>query len=94
MLGATPDVVSRWRQDPATVDIDTALFERLSCLLGIHSALTTLIPDEQARDAWFTRPNDTPICRGRSPLEALRESGAQVEELYAIRRYLDDECGG
>jgi hypothetical protein len=94
VLGTTPETVARWRQVPARAEIDAGLFERLSCLVGIHCALTTLIPDEQARDAWFTQPNDTTICRGRSPLEVLRDSGARVEDLYAIRRYQDGECGG
>lgn len=94
LLGSIPEkTVYRWRRHPQQATINQDLLERLSYLLGIYKALAILIPDEQARDAWMTRANDSPIAGGRAPIEALRESGARITDLYHVRRYLDGERG-
>jgi len=62
-------------------------------LLGIYKALIILIPQEDARDAGMTQPNDSPVGRGRAPIGRLRETGARIADLYRFRYYLDGEPG-
>lgn len=90
LLGSVPEqTIQRWRQDPDDAQVDEDLFARLSYLLGIYQALTILIPDRAARDAWMIRANDTPVTGGRSPIQALRDAGGRLQDLRNIRRYLD-----
>jgi len=94
LLGSVPEeTVYRWRRYPGQAMVNRDLLERLSYLLGIYKALVILIPDESARDAWMTRPNDSPVGRGEAPIERLRDSGARITDLYHLRRYLDGQRG-
>jgi hypothetical protein len=61
--------------------------ERISLVLGIHKGLKLLFADEGSATRWFTSPNrDLPFA-GRSPLE--RALGGSIDDLYAVRRYID-----
>jgi hypothetical protein len=94
LLGSVPEkTVYRWRSTPSQAKVNYDLLERLSYILGIYKALTILIPDQAARDGWMMLPNDTRLCRGRSPIETLRASGARIQDLYRFREYLDGARG-
>jgi hypothetical protein len=61
--------------------------ERISLVLGIHKGLKLLFADEASAARWFTSPNrDLPFA-GRSPLD--RALGGSIDDLYAVRRYID-----
>lgn len=61
--------------------------ERISLLLGIHKGLRLLFADADAADRWFRAANRDIEFGGRSPLQ--RMLGGGIEDLYAVRRYLD-----
>lgn len=61
--------------------------ERVSLLLGIHKGLKLLFADDAAAYRWFTSPNRDGVFGGRSPLMRLLMGG--MDDLYAVRRYLD-----
>ena len=61
--------------------------ERISLVLGIHKGLKLLFADEASGMRWLTSPNRDLPFGGVSPLErALRGS---IDDLYAVRRYVD-----
>jgi Protein of unknown function (DUF2384) len=61
--------------------------ERISLVLGIHKGLKLLFADEASATRWLTSPNRDLPFGGVSPLErALRGS---IDDLYAVRRYID-----
>jgi hypothetical protein len=61
--------------------------ERISLVLGIHKGLKLLFADEASAMRWFTSPNRDLPFGGLSPLDrALRGS---IDDLYAVRRYVD-----
>lgn len=90
--GIARETYYRWRRDPRNAPANRDLLERLSYLLGIYKAMRILIPDAAQRTAFLHRPNASPVCGGRSPLEVMR--GGQVADLYRIRRWLDGERSG
>lgn len=61
--------------------------ERISLVLGIHKGLKLLFADEASAMRWFTSPNRDLPFGGRSPLE--RALGGSIDDLYAVRRYID-----
>lgn len=61
--------------------------ERISLLLGIHKGLRLLFADEGSAGRWFMSPNRDTAFGGRSPLE--RMLGGSIDDLYAVRRYID-----
>ena len=61
--------------------------ERISLVLGIQKGLRLLFADEASAGRWFTSPNADVPFGGRSPLE--RMTGGGMDDLYALRRYLD-----
>ncbi len=61
--------------------------ERISLLLGIHKGLKLLFADDTGAARWFTSPNrDLPFA-GRSPLDRMLRGS--IDDLYAVRRYID-----
>jgi hypothetical protein len=61
--------------------------ERISLVLGIHEGLKLLFADEASAQRWLRSPNRDLPFGGQSPLErALKGS---IDDLYAVRRYLD-----
>ncbi len=61
--------------------------ERLSLLLGIYKALRLLFSDDATGVRWLKATNTEPDFAGQSPLDRLLRGS--IEDLYAVRRYLD-----
>lgn len=81
----------RWKRGE-TFSITADLLERLSHIIGIVQALTTLFPDPARAAAWIRRPNDAPVFGGRPALERLLAGG--VSDLFVVRQYLAAEAAG
>ena len=76
----------KWKQgEIGTLSRDQ--LERLSLLLGIHKALRLLFPDDATAVRWLKAANTDPDFGGQSPIERMRRGS--VDDLYAVRRYLD-----
>jgi hypothetical protein len=61
--------------------------ERISLVLGIHKGLKLLFADDASATRWLTSPNRDLPFGDQSPLDrALRGS---IDDLYAVRRYID-----
>jgi hypothetical protein len=82
----------QWRKQPAKAKLPRDVLERISNVLGIYKALTILLPEPKAADAWVRKPNAAPLFGGRSALE--RMLAGNVADLNAVRRYLDSARGG
>lgn len=61
--------------------------ERISLVLGIHKGLKLLFADEASATRWLTSPNRDLPFGGVSPLE--RTLRGSIDDLYAVRRYID-----
>ena len=61
--------------------------ERLSLLLGIYKALRLLFSDDATGVRWLKASNTEPDFAGQSPLDRMLRGS--IEDLYAVRRYLD-----
>jgi hypothetical protein len=74
--------------DDARLSPDT--LERISYILGIYAALQILLPRPALADGWVRRPNTAALFGGQCALE--RMMSGRVEDLSAVRRYLDSQC--
>jgi hypothetical protein len=61
--------------------------ERLSLILGIYKALRLLFSDDATGVRWLKSANSDPDFAGQSPIDRMRRGS--VEDLFAVRRYLD-----
>ena len=68
------------------------LLERLSLLLGIYKALRLIFTDESTSIRWLRGENTDSTFAGRSPLSRMLDGS--IDDLYAVRRYLDAWRGG
>jgi hypothetical protein len=78
------------KTDPAKVQSKLELLERVSLLLGIRKALEILDPSERqkiVKKSFIKRPNSYKLFSGRPPLDLMVQG--RVEDLWAIRRFLD-----
>lgn len=76
----------KWRGDQRVV-LGRDQLERVSLVLGIYKALRLLFVDGLEGLRWLKAANaDLPFA-GRSPLERMLRGS--IEDLYAVRRYLD-----
>ncbi|MGH8443748.1 MAG: antitoxin Xre-like helix-turn-helix domain-containing protein [Solimonas sp.] len=94
LLGATPRTLQRWRDqanDEGRLELSGDTVERMSYLLGIHKALTILLPTPDNQPLWLRNANSEPQFNGQPPLE--RMLSGQVADLYVIRHYLDGARG-
>lgn len=66
--------------------------ERLSLLLGIYKALRLIFSDEGTTVRWIRGTNTDAPFAGRSPLQRMLDGS--IDDLYAVRRYLDAWRGG
>lgn len=73
-----------------TLDVD--VLARISAVLGIHSALGVLFPDERLGVAWLRTPHGALEFGGHPPL-GLVTAGSQ-DGLLLVRRFLDGARGG
>lgn len=68
------------------------LLERLSLLLGIYKALRLIFTDEATGVRWLRGVNTDATFAGRPPLARMLDGS--IDDLYAVRRYLDAWRGG
>jgi hypothetical protein len=61
--------------------------ERISLVLGIYKALRLLFADDATGMRWLRAANQDLPFRGRAPLDRLLRGS--IDDLYAVRRYLD-----
>jgi hypothetical protein len=91
LLGLSPDnrsTLARYRKGEPLAD-SRDLLDRAGHLLGIHTSLRTLFPqDRDLAYRWMTTPNRRLAAR---PVDIVIERG--FEGLLAIRRYLEFERG-
>ena len=87
LLGAIgSSTYHKWRQGDLGVPSRDQL-ERLSLLLGIYKALRLLFSDDATGIRWLRAANRDADFGGQTPLE--RMARGSIEDLYAVRRYLD-----
>ena len=67
--------------------ISRAGLERISHILSIYRAINTLLPNPQRADRWMNAANTAAVFAGKTPVE--RMSSGHLEDLLAVRRYLD-----
>ena len=92
LLGLTSrSTFFNWRRD-TNVSLSKDTLERVSYILGIYKALTILLANDKASDAWIKQPNNAPLFGGRSALD--RMLSGQVADLFVVRQYLDAQRGG
>lgn len=91
ILGTPRATYYKWKKAPNSARLSRDQFERLSYVFGIYKALQILLPSPENADSWVTRPNQSPVFGGRSPLD--RMAAGNVSDLYEVRRYLDAERG-
>lgn len=68
------------------------VLERLSLVLGIYKALRLIFTDESTALRWLRGENAEPVFAGRAPLARMLDGS--IDDLYAVRRYLDAWRGG
>ena len=61
--------------------------ERVSLVLGIQKGLKLLFADEASAMRWFKSPNRDVPFGGQSPLQRMLRGS--IDDLYAVRRYID-----
>lgn len=66
--------------------------ERLSLLLGIYKALRLIFSDEATGTRWLKGANSDAPFAPLSPLQCMLNGS--IDDLYAVRRYLDAWRGG
>lgn len=66
--------------------------ERISLLLGTYKALHIIFADAVIADNWIRQANINPLFGGASALG--RMLSGSINDLYAVRRYLDAWRGG
>ena len=95
LLGVTSRLtLQRWngramRHEALALHRDT--LERISYVLGIYKAINTLVPIPERADAWMRAANSGGIFHGQSAVD--RMTSGNIGDLYAVRHYLDAQCG-
>lgn len=89
LLGSPPSsTFFRWKRG-ISGRVPRDVLERISYVLGIYSALQSLIPNQVRADAWISSQNTAPMFGGHSVLE--RMLAGNVGDLYVVRQYLDSQ---
>ncbi|MDQ6611896.1 MAG: MbcA/ParS/Xre antitoxin family protein [Gemmatimonadota bacterium] len=92
LLGDIADsTYHKWRSGKIG-ELSRDQLERLSLVLGIYKALRLIFSDEATGTRWLRGANTESLFAGRSPLE--RMLNGSIDDLYAVRRYLDAWRGG
>lgn len=89
--GPAARTYARWKAGhfvPSRISRDTR--ERLSILMGIYKSLRYLFRDPSRGYRWLRKPNE--VFGGQSALQ--RMLAASMQDLAAVRAYLDAERGG
>lgn len=89
--GVPPSTYHKWKGGSVgTLSYDQ--LERISLVLGVYKALKLLFADDASGVRWLKASNtDLPFTGGRPLDRMLRGS---IDDLYAVRRYLDGWRGG
>jgi len=87
LLGELPEsTYHKWKLgDVGTPSRDQ--LERLSLLLGIYKAIRLLFSDDATGIRWLRAVNAAPDFASQTPLE--RMGRGSIDDLWAVRRYLD-----
>ena len=79
------EVASKFAISGASDAVIQAL--RVSCLLGIHGALSRLFADSSQAGGWIRRPNDAPLLAGSTALDYMIVGG--LGSMIEVRRLLE-----
>ncbi len=89
--GIAPSTYHKWKGGAVgTLAYDQ--LERISLVLGIYKALKLLFADEAGGMRWLKAANTDGTFAGGSPLDRMLRGS--IDDLYAVRRYLDGWRGG
>lgn len=92
LLGSVPQsTFFKYQKTPAAARLSRDTLERISHVVGIFKALNILLPRSEAADAWIKRPNNAALFKGRTALDYML--GGNVEDVIAVRHYLDAQRG-
>jgi hypothetical protein len=84
--GPSNSTYHNWKNGSVgTLSLDQ--LERISLVLGIYKALRLLFADDATGVRWLKATNQDLPFRGRSPLGRMLRGS--IDDLYAVRRYLD-----
>jgi Protein of unknown function (DUF2384) len=92
LLGGVPSsTYHKWKGGTVgTLSYDQ--LERISLVLGIYKALKLLFADDASGARWLKAANTDLPFAGASPLDRMLHGS--IDDLYAVRRYLDSWRGG
>ena len=89
--GVAPSTYYKWKSGTiGTLSYDQ--LERVSLVLGIYKALKLLFVDDASTVRWLKAANTDLPFAGSSPLDRMLRGS--IDDLYAVRRYLDGWRGG
>jgi hypothetical protein len=89
--GVAPSTYHKWKAGSVgTLSYDQ--LERISLVLGIYQALKLLFADDAGGVRWLKAANTDLPFAGGSPLDRMLRGG--IDDLHAVRRYLDGWRGG
>ena len=80
-----------WKREQSANRLSRDTLDRISYIMGIHKALNILLPSSHAANSWVKKPNTATLFAGDTALN--RMLGGGVEDLAAVRRYLDAQRG-
>lgn len=89
--GIAPSTYHKWKA-AAVGTLAYDQLERISLVLGIYKALKLLFAEEAGGLRWLRAPNTDTAFGGGSPLDRMLRGS--IDDLYAVRRYLDGWRGG
>ena len=81
----------KWRSGKIT-ELSRDQLERLSLILGVYKALRLIFSDQATGTKWLKGANTDAPFASRSPLARMLDGS--IDDLYAVRRYLDAWRGG
>jgi hypothetical protein len=84
--GVAPSTYSKWKGG-ATDTLSYDQLDRVSLVLGIYKALKLLFADESGGLRWLKAANTDRPFAGEPPLARMLRGS--IDDLYAVRRYLD-----
>lgn len=89
--GVPPSTYHKWKGGAVgTLSYDQ--LERISLVLGIYKGLKLLFADAASGLRWLKARNTDRPFAGASPLDRMQQGS--IDDLYAVRRYLDGWRGG
>lgn len=80
-----------WKSEKSAV-LSYDQLERISLILGIYKAVHLIFVEPQIADDWMRHKNKGLVFGGVSPLAKMCQGS--VNDLFAVRRYLDAWRGG